>query len=271
MPIPWGPLISGGMSLLGLFGGGKSDEEKRIEAEQAAQSGLQTEGMRESLAFGRQFRPMALSTYRRGEKGATRATDYWSRILSGRTGATEVLSPEINQIINSYKQARRASRTLNPRGGGTTALTREIDEAIIPGQISGLLARARPAAAGALGTLGTQLMQLGGTGVGAAASMFNLGTGAGDATLGFGPQSREQQFRFGEKLSEGFGPLIDILFPGPKGNGNGTENGGGNGGGNGDGNGGTTVNLPPIFPPPNIPPFTPPFNPNPGFGFGGFG
>lgn len=198
-----------------------SGEEKAVTREQALQAGLQTEGMRRALGFGRELAPLALRTFREGTGATGGAIDYWRRILSGRTGAAAALSPEINQIINSYRQARIASRGLAPRGGGASALTRRIDEEVLPGQIAGLLATARPVAAEQLGGLGFQLGQLGTTGMTTAGQLFGRGTGAGGALLQYGPNVRQQQFDFGTRMASMLDPLINILFP-DKGGGAGT-------------------------------------------------
>jgi len=208
MPIPVGPLISLGGALLGGLFGGPSKEEKEVMRAQAEQARLQSSGMREGLGLGRKFAPMALRTFGRGARATSSAVDYWRRILSGRTGAAAVFAPEINQIIQSYQGARQAGRTLNPRGGGSSALTRRIDEEVIPGQISGLLATARPAAAQQVGELGTNLMQMGGGGVGTAGGLFGMGTGAGTGVLQYGPVQRKQQIEFGEKIGSMIEPIL---------------------------------------------------------------
>ena len=208
MPVPIGPLISLGGALLGGLFGGPSKEEKEIMRAQAEQARLQSSGMREGLGFGRKFAPMALRTFQRGAQATQGAVDYWRRILSGRTGAAAALSPEINQIVQSYRGARQAGRTLNPRGGGSSALTRRIDEEVIPGQISGLLATARPTAAREIGTLGTNLLQSGVGAVGTTGQMFGLGSGAGSSVLQYGPEQRKQQISFGEKIGSMIEPIL---------------------------------------------------------------
>lgn len=215
---PFAPQIIGGIgsAVGGWLGGRKSATEKRAEQSLAEQGELQTEGMRRGLALGGKLAPMATSAFRKGIGTTQGAVDYWRRILSGKTGATEVLAPEINQIINSYRQARIAGRTLNPRGAGATEFTRRIDEEIVPGQISGLLATARPAAARDLGTTGVNLAQLGLTGLGTSAQLFGQGTGAGAPLLQYGTQNRQQGWQFGKDLAgllEPIGEWITKRWP----------------------------------------------------------
>jgi hypothetical protein len=206
---PFAPAIIGGIgsAVGGWLGGRKGKAEKAAEAALAEQAGVQTEAMREGLALGKKLGPMGMSAFRRGVGTTQGAVDYWRRILSGKTGATEVLAPEINQIINSYRQARIAGRTLNPRGSGASEFTRRIDEEIVPGQISGLLATARPAAARDLGTTGANLAQLGLTGLGTTGQLFGQGSGAGASLLQYGAVNRQQGWQFGRDLAGLLEPL----------------------------------------------------------------
>jgi hypothetical protein len=212
--IPFIPSIIGGVgsAVGGWLGGRKGKEEKAAEAALAEQAGVQTEAMREGLGLGKKLAPMATSAFRRGIGTTQGAVDYWRRILSGKTGATEMLAPEINQIINSYRQARIAGRTLNPRGAGATEFTRRIDEEIVPGQISGLLATARPEAAAQLGTLGPNLASLGLTGLGTTGQLFGQGAGAGSALLQYGAQNRQQGWQFGQDLAKLLEPIGEIIL-----------------------------------------------------------
>lgn len=212
--IPFIPSIIGGVgsAVGGWLGGRKSKEEKTVEAAQAEQAGVQTEAMREGLGLGKKLAPMATSAFRRGVGTTQGAVDYWRRILSGKTGATQVLAPEINQIINSYRQARIAGRTLNPRGAGATEFTRRIDEEIVPGQISGLLSTARPEAAAQLGTLGPNLASLGLTGLGTTGQLFGQGSGAGSSLLQYGAVNRKQGWEFGQDLAKLLEPLGEIIL-----------------------------------------------------------
>jgi hypothetical protein len=175
------------------------------------------------------------------------ALDYWRRILSGREGAASVMGPQINQIINSYRQARIAGRTLNPRGGGSSEMTRRIDEEVIPGQISGLLASARPMAAQQVGALGGDMTQLGFGGMGTTSGLLNLGSGAGTGVLQYGLGRAQQQSDLGRDLGRNLLSLWPSSQPGAPFPG-------------GTGTGGS---LPPNFPPNPFPgppqvPGTPP-------------
>ncbi len=205
-------LIGAGASIGGgLLAGRKSSEEKEAAKAAATQAGIQTQASREALGLGRAFAPETVGAFRRGARTTGQAVDYWRRILSGRTGAAAALSPEINQIVQSFRGARQASRALSPRGGGSSALTRRIDEEVIPGQISGLLATARPGAARELSTLGTNLMSSGLTGLGTVGQLFGQGTGAGAPLLQYGPQDRRQQFEAGTAIGANIMDIIKMI------------------------------------------------------------
>ncbi len=208
--IPFIPAIIGGVSSVvgGALAGRKGSEEKSAASAAAAQANVQASASREGLALGRKFGPEAFRTFRRGARETGTAVDYWRRILSGREGAAATFGPEINQIISSFRGAREAGRTLNPRGGGGSAFTRRIDEEVIPGQISGLLASARPMAAREIGGIGTNLMQSGITGLGTTGQLFGQGQGAAGPLLQYGVANRGQNYQFGQDIG---GTIMDII------------------------------------------------------------
>jgi len=193
------PLIMGGASIgSGLLAGRRSGEEKRALASQSRLTDIQTKAAGEGLDYARQFQPFAMDFLRRGGSGLGGAMDYWRRILSGRDQATSLLSPEISQITEGYRGARESSRTLNPRGGGSSAFTRNIDEAVIPGQIGNLLATARPQAASNVGSIGEALLQLANsTGTTAGNFLRGTGGGAGQGILNYGLNRTGQQYDIG--------------------------------------------------------------------------
>lgn len=191
--MPWlaAPLIGG---LFGWLGNRKSGAEKRALStnEEAARRGIE---MQEEL------QPLRMDYLQKGQGAMGGALDYWSKILSGRESATSLLSPEINQITQGYRGARTASRTLNPRGGGgSTALTRRIEEEAIPGQIGGLLATARPRAAGEVSTLGTNMSQIGSSLAGVESGLLGGAGATSGNLLNYGLRDRAQQYEMGSGI-----------------------------------------------------------------------
>jgi hypothetical protein len=232
--IPFIPaLIGAGASIGSAILGRPGQEEKDVMTAQAEQAQLQTEAARKGIGFAEELQPLSMNLLRRGQGAMGGALDYWRRILSGRESATSVMGPQINQILNSYRQARISGRTLNPRGGGGSEFTRRLDEEVIPGQISGLLASARPMAAQQVGALGGDMSQLGFGGMGTASGLLNLGTGAGTGVLQYGLGRAQQQSDLGRDL----GRNLLSLWPS------------GGGGAPFPGGTGTGGSIPPQFPP----------------------
>jgi hypothetical protein len=111
--------------------------------------------------------------------------NYWSSILSGNRGlATSALAPEISQIGQGYAQAGRTSAALMPRGGPSAQVLGDM-----PYQqqrdVSTLFQQARPAAASALGNLGSGIL-------GQGANALYASTAAGRDVL--------QQQQFGQQM-----------------------------------------------------------------------
>lgn len=204
-----------GSTLLARHKGGT---EKAVLAAQAEQAQAQAEAARKGIGFAEEMQPISMRLLRRGQGALGGALDYWRRILSGREGAASALGPEINQILNQFQQARVAGRTLQPRGGGATALTRRIDEEVVPGQIAGLLATARPAAAQQIGALGGDITQLGLGGMGTTSGLLNLGTGAGTGALQYGLGRQGLMMEAGRGLGRN---ILDIMRLGREGGGGG--------------------------------------------------
>ncbi len=187
--MPWlaAPLIGG---LFGWLSNRKSKSEKNAMAANA-------EATRRGMEMQEELQPLRMDYLQKGQGAMGGALDYWSKILSGRDSATSLLSPEINQITQGYRGARTASRTLNPRGGGSSAMTRRIEEEVIPGQIGGLLATARPRAAGEVSTLGTNMSQIGTSLAGVESGLLGgAGSNSGNL-LNYGLRDRAQQYTTG--------------------------------------------------------------------------
>lgn len=215
-------LIGGGASIIGgLLGGRRSKEEKAALQSQSRLSAVEEEAARKRMglmdvARGRmeQITPFTQRFLSKGEGAMGNALGYWNRILSGRDSATSLLSPEINRITEGYRGARTASRELNPRGGGVTSMTRRIDESIVPGQITGLLNRARPAAAGQVGSIGSSLSN---TALGLGGLETNLlqtgfgptgAEGTSGSLLNYGLNRSAQQYDYGSGIGR---TIFDIM------------------------------------------------------------
>ncbi len=203
-------LISGGASIgAGLLGSRQSGETRRALSAQEKLMGVQTESAQQGLDYARDFQPFAMNFLKKGGEGLGSSMDYWSRILSGRDQATSLLAPEISQITQGFRGARESSRTLNPRGGGSSAMTRRIDEEVVPGQIGGLLATARPTAATNVRGIGESLANLGlNTGNLSSNFLRGAGTGASEGILNYGLNRNAQQYEQGSGIGKS---LFEIL------------------------------------------------------------
>ncbi len=213
------PLAMAGGSLAGgWLAGRQSGSERRALAAQEKLTGIQTESAQQGLDYARDFQPFAMNFMKRGQEGLGGAMDYWRRILSGRDQATSLLSPEINQITEGFRSARTASRTLNPRGGGSSAFTRRIDEEVIPGQIGGLLATARPTAASNVAGIGESMASLGvNTGNLMGNYLRGTGQGAGQGILNYGLNRTAQQYTIGQGIGSSMFDLLKMFIPGSSG------------------------------------------------------
>ena len=219
----------GGSIGAGYLASRKSREEKQALASQTRLAQLEEQAAERGFERSQEISPFTDRFLSRGSQGMGGAMDYWSRILSGRESASSLLSPEINQIIESYRGARTASRTLNPRGGGGSALTRRIDEEVIPGQIGGLLATARPRAASEMATLGTNMASLGRDLGGVETGLLRgVSPGAAGGLLNYGLNRRAQQFNIGSSVGRSIFDIIrmtrgggGLSFPGGTGTGGG--------------------------------------------------
>lgn len=82
------------------------------------------------------------------------AQDFWMPILQGdRSAISGLLAPDIDLISRQYDSARRSMEMGIPRGGGRDA-TLSQSRNLLASEISGLIGRARPAAAQALFNIG---------------------------------------------------------------------------------------------------------------------
>lgn len=110
-----------------------------------------------------------------GAKG-TAATDaaqnFWQTILSGsRQQLAEAVAPEASAARAAADAAKRQEGAMGTaRGGGTAAANRELDDRT-RAQIDSLIGRIRPAAAGALQSIGAEEIS-------AMLSALGIGTGA---------------------------------------------------------------------------------------------
>jgi len=219
---------AGGSVGAGLLAGRKSKEEREALSAQTRLAQLEELASSRGFERSKEITPFTNRFLTRGSQGMGSSMDYWSKILSGRESASSLLSPEINQITDNFSAAREASRTLNPRGGGSSAFTREIDEAVVPGQIGGLLATARPRAASEMGALGTNMSSLGrdlasvetgllrGVSPGSAGSLLNYGLNRRAQDLDIGSTIGRSLFQFMQMFQGGGG---GAPFPGGTGSG----------------------------------------------------
>ncbi len=211
---PFVPAMIGAAGSIGagILGSRQSGSTKRALRSQEKLMGVQTEAAQQGLDYSRDFQPFAMNFLKGGQEGLGGAMDYWRRILSGRDSATSLLSPEINQITQGYRGAREASRTLNPRGGGSSAMTRRIDEEVIPGQIGGLLATARPTAASNVAGIGESMANIGlNTGNLMGNFLRGTGQGAGEGILNYGLNKGAEDRLRGEGIGKGIFEILKLF------------------------------------------------------------
>ncbi len=204
------PLIMGGASVAGGYlASRKSKEEKEALSAQTRLAQLEELASSRGFERSKEITPFTNRFLSGGAQGLESSMGYWNKLLSGRESASSLLSPEINQIVNNYGAARTASRTLNPRGGGSSALTREIDEAVVPGQIGGLLATARPQAAQQIATLGSNMSSQGSSLASVETGLLRgVAPGSSSSLLDYGLRNRGQQFDIGSSVG---GSLFEIF------------------------------------------------------------
>lgn len=202
-------ILGGGTAAAGYLANRKTSEEKLAYSAQARLSELEALAASRGFERSKDIAPFTDRFLTQGVQGTGDAMGYWGKILSGRESASSLLAPEINQINTSYDAARTASRTLNPRGGGASAFTRQIDEGVRPGQISGLLATARPRAASELGVLGVNSTSLGTNLASVETGLLRgVSPGASANLLDYGLRNRGQQFDMGSSVG---GSIFDIF------------------------------------------------------------
>lgn len=98
---------------------------------------------------------------------------YYQKLLNGdQTATSEALGPEIAQISSAYNSTRNNAANFAPRGGGQISAINNAGTAEA-GQIGSLVSGVRPAAAQALGSLGSQEAGLGQGALTSASSNFN--------------------------------------------------------------------------------------------------
>ncbi len=212
--------MAGGSALGGWLASRQSGSTKRALAGQERLAGVQTEAAQQGLDYARDFQPFAMNFLKKGGEGLGGAMDYWRRILSGRDQATSLLAPEISQITQGFRGARESSRTLNPRGGGSSAMTRRIDEEVVPGQIGGLLATARPTAATNVAGIGESMASLGvNTGNLMGNYLRGTGQGAGQGILNYGLNRTAQQYQQGQGIGSSIFEFMKLFGMGGGGGG----------------------------------------------------
>jgi hypothetical protein len=155
---------AGGSALGGWLGGRKSGEEKAALGAQTSALQSQTKIGEEAAGAGRTFTGLATPAL-------TNALNFWQTVLGGdRTTLSSLLGPELSRYASGQQQAMSQVSQFAPRGGGRTSTLAEMP--FTTARATGdLFSTLRPQAAGQLGSLGTNVAQLG---LGA----FGVGSGA---------------------------------------------------------------------------------------------
>jgi hypothetical protein len=188
---PFVPMIAAGVGGL-LSGRSKkqqtpqqtmSPEERELYSQQSANVRTGREAATGLLPYGADFMRQAQGTF-------TPLLNYYSRMLSGNRGAlTNLYAPELNRISEGYRTAQQTSSELAPRSGGSAAMREELPYRQAR-DVSELFLSGRPAAAGALGTIGTNLASLGLGSYGTAGSLLSGSSAGASNLLGYGINSR---------------------------------------------------------------------------------
>lgn len=183
-----------GSSLLGnLFA------PKPTAAQNTATAGLQTA---QSTGLSN-----AQSLFGQGSQAVAQPLNYYAGILSGnRSQLASTLAPEVSQIGAGFGQAQRTSAALMPRGGPSAEFNAEL-----PYQqqaaVSNLFQTARPQAAAAQASLGTNLLAQG-------ANQLSTSTSAGRDVLNAQQQQNELQAQQANKIGSGLFSMIQTYgFP----------------------------------------------------------
>ena len=125
---PWGTAIGAGIGgIAGLFGGGKSEEEKLAE-----------QNMKAQINRSNQFWQQA-----QGQQNV--ASNYFAPIAGGsRQAAMEAVAPEVQGATQRMDAGRRSLLNLSSRSGGAAA---QVDPYAKAGVATNILEKVRPGAA----------------------------------------------------------------------------------------------------------------------------
>lgn len=217
MPVvPFIPLAASAIG--GIIGGKKatSSAMERSPEERAALAGAS--GSATSLQTGGQGLMDA------GLPGAKQAMGYYSTLLNGNRAQMGLATAAPRAALTD--QTRGAERGLERSGlrGGVRDLAKANLQRQSAGEIAGLTTGVQPAAAGALGQLGTTLTGQGG-------QMMNASGNIYSRLLGEGAHNREYARGEGEKAGSSLGSLIFDVLNGTLGKKKGGGIGAGAGGG----------------------------------------
>lgn len=146
-----------------------------------------------------------------GELG--QAANYNSKILSGnRSAVTEAMAPEINSVTSQANQLRKQQAALGTsRGGGTNAGNQQLgtQEA---GQVTNLIAQARPQASQALSQIGAQTGGIGLGEMGVGSQLLGLGTGAANDLLSGATNAKQLDNQTNQQAGAGAANLASMLL-----------------------------------------------------------
>jgi hypothetical protein len=96
-----------------------------------------------------------------GEKDISKASDFWSSILSGDpTQISKVLGPQISAINKQGQEQKKTASEFGNRGGGTNAFMQTADDRSLAA-IRSMISNLTGAGASALGSLGGGLLSVG--------------------------------------------------------------------------------------------------------------
>ena len=204
------PLV---ISALGaVYAGHEANKQRQLQHDQMKK---QEELLKPAAESGKLYTQQAQSAI-----GPT--LNYYTTLLSGnRSAMQEAMAPELNSIAKSYAGSAAATRGLYPRGGTSPSAAGNLRYQEL-GDINNTLYKARPMAANALGSLGTNLAGLGYQGLG-------LSAGISSNIFNQGMQARQQQFGEGQAAGQGLFNAYQAYLLSRSMSGGGSGSGGGGG------------------------------------------
>jgi hypothetical protein len=143
------------MSFIGKLFGGRTEREKRLDREyENAFLPLVQQGAKQ----GQEYHALVAPRLAQADATLKPVQDYFSNILQGGQGMMDALSPELSSLSTAHKNISAQSQ-FAPRGSGQVSRQGELDTQYLK-SIGDIIGKARPEAAGQLGSIASLLYNL---------------------------------------------------------------------------------------------------------------